>query len=148
MREYWNDPEATGLAIGAGRWLHTGDIGRLRDGKLYIASRKRDLILRGGENVYPFEIEQRLEAHPAIAEAAVFGVAHEELGEVAKAIVVLEVGQELAIDEMQRWVAEVLAYYKVPSEWELRCTPLPRNATGKVLKNALRSAQDSMFIEE
>lgn len=148
MREYWNDPEATRLAIGAGRWLHTGDIGRLRDGKLYIASRKRDLILRGGENVYPFEIEQRLEAHPAIAEAAVIGVAHEELGEVAKAIVVLEVGQELGIDEMQRWVAEVLAYYKVPSQWELRSTPLPRNATGKVLKNALRSAQNSMFIEE
>jgi acyl-CoA synthetase (AMP-forming)/AMP-acid ligase II len=148
MREYWNDPEATRLAIGAGRWLHTGDIGRLRDGKLYIASRKRDLILRGGENVYPFEIEQRLEAHPAIAEAAVIGVPHQELGEVAKAIVVLEVGQELGIDEMQRWVAEVLAYYKVPSQWELRSTPLPRNATGKVLKNALRSAQDSMFIEE
>jgi len=148
MREYWNDPEATGLAIGAGRWLHTGDIGRLRDGKLYIASRKRDLILRGGENVYPFEIEQRLEAHPAIAEAAVIGVAHEELGEVAKAIVVLKVGQELSIDEMQRWVADVLAYYKVPSQWEPRSTPLPRNATGKVLKNALRNAQDSMFIEE
>ena len=148
MREYWEDPEATRRAIGAGRWLHTGDIGRLRDGKLYIASRKRDLILRGGENVYPFEIEQRLEAHPAIAEAAVIGVDHEELGQVAKAIVVLEAGQALGIEEMKRWVAEVLAYYKVPSDWELRSKPLPRNATGKVLKNALRSAQDSMFIEE
>jgi long-chain acyl-CoA synthetase len=148
MREYWEDPEATRRAIGAGRWLHTGDIGRLRDGKLYIASRKRDLILRGGENVYPFEIEQRLEAHPAIAEAAVIGVDHEELGQVAKAIVVLEAGQAFGIEEMKRWVAEVLAYYKVPSEWELRSKPLPRNATGKVLKNALRSAQDSMFIEE
>ncbi|MGB3053033.1 MAG: class I adenylate-forming enzyme family protein [Polyangiales bacterium] len=148
MREYWEDPEATRRAIGAGRWLHTGDIGRLRNGKLYIASRKRDLILRGGENVYPFEIEQRLEAHPAIAEAAVIGVDHEELGQEAKAVVVFEAGQELGIEEMQRWVAEVLAYYKVPSRWELRSTPLPRNATGKVLKNALRSAQDSMFIEE
>ncbi len=148
MREYWEDPEATRRAIGAGRWLHTGDIGRLRDGKLYIASRKRDLILRGGENVYPFEIEQRLEAHPAIAEAAVIGVDHEELGQVAKAVVVLEADEELGVEEMQRWVAEVLAYYKVPGEWEVRSTPLPRNATGKVLKNALRSAQDSMFIEE
>ncbi|MGB5349384.1 MAG: class I adenylate-forming enzyme family protein [Polyangiales bacterium] len=148
MREYWEDPEATRRAIGAGRWLHTGDIGRLRDGKLYISSRKRDLILRGGENVYPFEIEQRLEAHPAIAEAAVIGVDHEELGQVAKAVVVLNADQELGVEEMQRWVAEVLAYYKVPSEWEVRSTPLPRNATGKVLKDALRSAQESMFIEE
>lgn len=148
MREYWEDPDATRHAIGAGRWLRTGDIGRLRDGKLYIASRKRDLILRGGENVYPFEIEQRLEAHPAIAEAAVIGVDHEELGQVAKAVVVLEVNQRLGIEEMQRWVAEVLAYYKVPSEWEVRSAPLPRNATGKVLKDALRSAQNPMFIEE
>ncbi|MGB5267251.1 MAG: class I adenylate-forming enzyme family protein [Polyangiales bacterium] len=148
MREYWEDPEATRRAIGAGRWLHTGDIGRLRDGKLYISSRKRDLILRGGENVYPFEIEQRLEAHPAIAEAAVIGVDHEELGQVAKAVVVLNADQELGVEEMQRWVAEVLAYYKVPSEWEVRSTPLPRNAMGKVLKDALRSAQESMFIEE
>jgi acyl-CoA synthetase (AMP-forming)/AMP-acid ligase II len=148
MREYWEDPDATRRAIGAGRWLRTGDIGRLRDGKLYIASRKRDLILRGGENVYPFEIEQRLEAHPAIAEAAVIGVDHEELGQVAKAFVVFEAHEELGIEEMQRWVAEVLAYYKVPSEWEVLSAPLPRNATGKVLKDALRSAQNPMFIEE
>lgn len=148
MREYWEDPEATRRAIVAGRWLRTGDIGRLRDGKLYIASRKRDLILRGGENVYPFEIEQRLEAHPAIAEAAVIGVDHEELGQVAKAIVVLETNRRLGIEEMQRWVAEVLAYYKVPNEWEVRSAPLPRNATGKVLKDALRSEQNPMFIEE
>ncbi len=148
MREYWEDPEATRCAIGAGRWLRTGDVGRLHNGKLYIASRKRDLILRGGENVYPFEIEQRLETHPAIAEAAVIGVDHEELGQVAKAVVVFEAGQELGIEEMESWVAEVLAYYKVPSQWEPRSAPLPRNATGKVLKNALRSAQGSMFIEE
>jgi acyl-CoA synthetase (AMP-forming)/AMP-acid ligase II len=148
MREYWEDPEATRAAIRPGRWLNTGDVGRLQNGKLYIASRKRDLILRGGENVYPFEIEQRLEAHPAIAEAAVIGVDHEELGQEVKAVVVFEAGQELGIEEMRRWVADALAYYKVPSHWEPRSEPLPRNATGKVLKNALRDAQDSMFIEE
>ncbi len=71
MREYWEDPEATDAAIKPGRWLDTGDVGQVQDGKLYIASRKRDLILRAGENVYPFEIERRLEVHPAIAEAAV-----------------------------------------------------------------------------
>lgn len=148
MREYWQDVDATNAAIKPGRWLNTGDVGRLQDGKLYIASRKRDLILRGGENVYPFEIEQRLEAHPAVAEAAVFGVDHEELGEEVKAVVVFEPGQRLTADALERWVADALAYYKVPSVWEIRKEPLPRNATGKVLKNALRDARDSMFIEE
>ena len=148
MREYWEDPKATDAAIKPGRWLNTGDVGRLQNGKLYIASRKRDLILRGGENVYPFEIEQRLEAHPAVAEAAVIGVDHEELGQEVKAVVVFEKGEEIGSGALQRWVADALAYYKVPSLWETRNMPLPRNATGKVLKNALREAQDSMFIEE
>lgn len=148
MLEYWNDPEATEAAIKPGRWLNTGDVGRLQDGKLYIASRKRDLILRGGENVYPFEIEQRLETHPAVAEAAVIGVDDEELGQEVKAIVVFEDEHEISDEELERWVAETLAYYKVPTQWERRSSPLPRNATGKVLKNALRDPQDSMFIEE
>jgi len=148
MREYWEDPEATKAAIKPGRWLNTGDVGRLQGGKLYIASRKRDLILRGGENVYPFEIEQRLEAHPTIVEAAVIGVDHEEFGQEVKAVVVFEKGQEIAAEALGRWVADALAYYKVPSLWETRKLPLPRNAIGKVLKSALRDAQDSMFIEE
>ena len=148
MLEYWEDPVATEAAIQPGRWLNTGDVGRMEGGKLYIASRKRDLILRGGENVYPFEIEQRLEAHPAVAEAAVIGVDHAELGQEVKAILVLEEGLRLDTDELARWVGEALAYYKVPSRWETRESPRPRNATGKVLKNALREAQDSMFIEE
>jgi len=148
MLGYWEDPEATLAAIKPGRWLNTGDVGRLLGGKLYIASRKRDLILRGGENVHPFEIEQRLEAHPAIAEAAVIGVDHEELGQEVKAVIVLEAGLAVGDEELRRWVADALAYYKVPSQWERRNEPLPRNATGKVLKNALRNAQDSMFIEE
>jgi len=148
MLGYWDDPEATMDAIKPGRWLKTGDVGRLSDGKLYVASRKRDLILRGGENVYPFEIEQRLEAHPAIAEAAVIGVDHEELGQEVKAVIVVEEGRTVSDEELRQWVADVLAYYKVPSQWETRKEPLPRNATGKVLKNALRDAQDSMFIEE
>jgi acyl-CoA synthetase (AMP-forming)/AMP-acid ligase II len=148
MREYWNDPEATQATIGPGRWLNTGDVGRIEHGRLYIASRKRDLILRGGENVYPFEVEQRLEAHPAVAEAAVLGVDHEELGQEVKAFVVLEPGTEVEPENLARWVGDALAYYKVPAHWEIRATPLPRNATGKVLKNALRENRDSMFIEE
>ena len=148
MLEYWNDPVATEATVKPGRWLNTGDVGRIEGGKLYIASRKRDLILRGGENVYPFEIEQRLEAHPAIAEAAVIGVDHEELGQEVKAVVVFEEGETLEAPTLARWVGDALAYYKVPTQWETRTSPLPRNATGKVLKNALRDAQDSMFIEE
>lgn len=113
-----------------------------------IASRKRDLILRGGENVYPFEIEQRLQAHPAVGEAAVIGTPHPDLGEEVKAVVAFREGLEVAIEELQDWVAESLAYYKVPSLWEVRKTPLPRNATGKVLKQPLRDARESTFIEE
>jgi acyl-CoA synthetase (AMP-forming)/AMP-acid ligase II len=148
MREYWEDPEATAKAIKPGRWLNTGDVGRFENGRLYITSRKRDLILRGGENVYPFEIEERLQAHPAVAEAAVIGVDHEDLGEEVKAVVVFHQGREITTDELRRWVTEALAYYKVPSRWEVRNAPLPRNATGKVLKQLLRDTQDSMFIEE
>ena len=148
MREYWEDPEATARAIKPGRWLNTGDVGRFENGRLYITSRKRDLILRGGENVYPFEIEQRLQAHPAVVEAAVIGVEHQDLGEEVKAVVVFYEGREVTTEELQRWVAEALAYYKVPTHWEVRKEPLPRNATGKVLKQPLRDAQVSMFIEE
>jgi len=148
MREYWEDADSTAKTIKPGRWLNTGDVGRFENGRLYIVSRKRDLILRGGENVYPFEIEQRLQAHPAVAEAAVIGVDHEDLGEEVKAVVVFHEGREIMTNELQRWVADALAYYKVPSHWEVRNEPLPRNATGKVLKQLLRDAQDSMFIEE
>jgi long-chain acyl-CoA synthetase len=148
MKGYWRDPEATRAAIKPGGWLNTGDIGRLEGGKLYIASRKRDLILRGGENVYPFEIEQRLEAHPDVAEAAVIGVDDEELGQEVKAIVVLEEGRRVGFEKLRDWVAQTLAYYKVPTRWEQRKAPLPRNATGKVLKDALRDARDPMLIEE
>jgi acyl-CoA synthetase (AMP-forming)/AMP-acid ligase II len=87
MLEYWQNPEATAAVIGPGRWLRTGDVGHLEDGRLYLCSRKRDLILRGGENVYPQEIEQRLEAHPQVAECAVVGVPDDELGQRVAAFV-------------------------------------------------------------
>ncbi|MEM7437147.1 MAG: class I adenylate-forming enzyme family protein [Myxococcota bacterium] len=148
MQGYWNDPEATASAIKAGRWLKTGDIGHLSGGRLYIASRKRDLILRGGENVYPAEIEMRLLAHPDVLEAAVFGVDHADLGEEVKAVVVVDPGSHTSQDALEQWVSAELAYYKVPSVWQFRDAPLPRNATGKVLKQALRESRESTFIEE
>jgi acyl-CoA synthetase (AMP-forming)/AMP-acid ligase II len=147
MLEYWRNPQATRDAIHPGRWLRTGDVGHLRDGHLYLATRKRDLILRGGENVVPVEIEQRLEQHPAVAEAAVVGVEHAELGQEVKAIVVPAPGARVDTAELARWVGETLAYYKVPAHWEVRREPLPRNATGKVLKDVLRGEADA-FVPE
>lgn len=147
MREYWRRPEATAETLVAGRWLRTGDVGRLEGGHLYVDSRARDLILRGAENVYPAEIELRLEAHPEVAEAAVVGVDHPELGQEVKAIVVPREGARLDPDALRAFVAEKLAYYKVPAHWEIRRDPLPRTATGKVLKHVLTGAANR-FVED
>ena len=148
---YWDDPEATADAIRDG-WLRTGDYGYRRDGLLFLVSRRSDLIIRGGENIYPTEIEQRLDAHPAVAESAVFGVEHRELGEEVKAVVVVDgpVGEPSndLVDDLEGWVAEALADIKVPAHWELRTEPLPRNATGKILKRVLQGEADYDFIEE
>ncbi len=148
MLEYWRRPKETAEVIGPGRWLRTGDIGHLSGGKLTLATRKRDLILRGGENVYPVEIEQRLEQHANVAEAAVIGVDHDELGQEVKAVVVARPGARLEARELERWVADALAYFKVPAHWEFRTSPLPRNATGKVLKHALAETATRQFEEE
>ncbi|HZJ28217.1 MAG TPA: class I adenylate-forming enzyme family protein [Acidimicrobiia bacterium] len=149
MPGYWRRPDASAEVLAPVGWLRTGDIGRMEGGRLYLASRKRDLILRGGENVYPVEIEQRLELHPAIAESAVIGVDHPELGQEVKAVVVACPGAAgLDFDELARWVAEELAYFKVPVHWEQRTDPLPRNASGKVVKHALGPGASSGFVEE
>jgi acyl-CoA synthetase (AMP-forming)/AMP-acid ligase II len=145
---YWRDPEATQEAFAPGRWLRTGDFGQLRDGRLYVNSRLRDLILRAGENVYPVEVEHCLEAHPEVGEAAVLGVEHPELGQEVKAVVVPVPGARLDPRALEAWCREHLAYYKVPAHWELREEPLPRNATGKVLKNLLPARAESPFVEE
>lgn len=148
MLGYWRNEEASAEAIDEERWLATGDIGRFEDGRLYINSRARDLILRGAENVYPVEVEQRLEAHDDIVEAAVVGVDHAELGQEIKAIVVLRTGSEVTEEELADWVAETLSPFKIPREWEFRSEPLPRNATGKVLKNVLVGEAENLFVEE
>ena len=148
MKEYWRRPEETAETIVAGRWLRTGDIGRLEDGRLTINSRRRDLILRASENVYPAEIEMCLEAHPDVREAAVVGVPHEELGQEVKAIVVPEEGRTPGPAELAAWVGGRLAYYKVPAHWELRDALLPRNAAGKIMKHVLTGDADNPFVEE
>jgi len=148
MLGYWRNEEATRKAIKPGRWLATGDVGRIEDGYLYINSRARDMILRAAENVYPIEIEHRLEAHPDVAEAAVVGVDHPELGQEVKAIVVPRRGATLDPQELARFVGEKLAAYKVPAHWELRSEPLPRNAAGKILKTVLLGEAPSALVDE
>ncbi len=148
MLAYWRRPEETAHALLPGRWLRTGDIGRIEEGHLIINSRARDLILRGSENIYPAEIEHRLLAHPDVAEAAVVGVDHEELGQEVKAVVVPQSNRALDPGKLAQWVAEGLAYYKVPSHWEIRTDPLPRNAVGKVMKHLLHRGEDNPFHEE
>jgi acyl-CoA synthetase (AMP-forming)/AMP-acid ligase II len=137
MLGYWNNAEATAATIKPGRWLATGDIGHVEDGLLYIDSRARDMILRSGENIYPAEVEHRLSAHPSVVEVAVVGVDHEVLGQEVKAVVVPAAGATIDSVELEAWARESLSAYKVPSQWEVRTTPLPRNAAGKVLKQLL-----------
>ncbi len=147
MPGYWRNDAANAETLLPGAWLKTGDVGKLSGDFLFLASRKRDLILRGGENVYPVEIENRLEEHPGIAEAAVVGVPHRELGQEVKAIVVLRPGARLTAEEVRAFVAERLAYFKVPAQVELRSEPLPRNAPGKVLKHVL-TGEPNPFVED
>jgi long-chain acyl-CoA synthetase len=144
MLGYWRDDEATRAVLDDERWLHTGDLGEIRDGLLFLTTRRTDLILRGGENVYPIEIENCLEAHRGVAEAAVVGIPDDELGQQVCAVVVPL--PDAAIDEadLAAHVKERLAYFKVPSQWVVRPDPLPRNASGKVLRaQVLSSLEES-----
>ena len=147
MPGYWGRPEATAETLKDG-WLHTGDVGHLdEDGFLYITDRAKDMIIRGGENIYCVEIEQRLVDHTDIADAAIIGVPHPELGEEVKAVVQLTAPDALSVDEVQQWVAATLANFKVPTYVEFTTDPLPRNASGKLLKNVLRGEGEVSFAE-
>jgi acyl-CoA synthetase (AMP-forming)/AMP-acid ligase II len=134
---YWDNPSATAAALDEERWYRTGELGRIEHGLLFLEGRGADLIIRGGENIYPIEIENRLIEHPAIAEAAVIGVPDRVLGEEVKAVVVTQPGASVDLAEIQRWVGETLAAFKVPSQLEVR-PDLPHNAAGKVLKQLLK----------
>ena len=120
-------------------WFRSGDIGRFdADGFLYLVDRAKDMIIRGGENVYCVEVEQVLFEHPDVVDAAVVGVPHRELGEEVKAVVQLRAGAGTTADDVRAFCAERLASFKVPAHVEFRDEPLPRNPAGKVLKNLLR----------
>ena len=134
---YWHDPEATAAAIDSDGWLATGDVGYLDgDGYLFLVDRKKELIIRGGYNVYPREVEEALYAHPDVLEAAVVGVPHETLGEEVGALVVLRPGASVSAEELQAWAKERVAAYKYPRRIST-VDELPKGPTGKILKRAI-----------
>jgi len=138
IRGYWNKPEATGETLVDG-WLRSGDLGRMDDeGFVYVEDRKKDMVLRGGENVYSAEVEAAIYEHPAVHEAAVFGVPHARLGEEVACAVVPKRGATLEVADLERHLAEHIAGFKIPTVWDVRDAPLPRNASGKILKRGLR----------
>jgi len=148
---YWDNPDATAAALDADRWYRTGDFGHIRDEFVYLEGRRQDLIIRGGENIYPAEIEVRLIEHPDITEVAVVGVDHATLGQEVKAYVVPRASGIIGHDDVRDFAAQTLAAYKVPTHVEF-VDALPHNAAGKVLKHLLgkepESAEATGFIEE
>lgn len=140
IRGYWNRPDATAETIVDG-WLRSGDIGHVDDeGFVYVSDRAKDMILRGGENIYCAEVEAAIYEHPAVYEAAVYGVPDERLGEELACHVMVKDGEALEVSELQRFVGERLAKFKVPSVVTVVHEQLPRNASGKILKRELRDS--------
>lgn len=140
MKGYWNRPAETADAFLPGGWFRTGDIGRIdAEGNVFIVDRLKDMILRGGFNVYPREVEEILMTHGAIAQAAVIGVPHPEYGEEVKAVVTLKAGRAATSTEIIEWSKTLLARYKYPRIVEIRDT-LPLTPAGKILKRLLREA--------
>ena len=142
MKGYWGKPEATAAAITSG-WFRTGDLGRVdEDGYFYIVDRKKDMIIRGGFNVYPREVEEVLYEHPAVAEVAVIGILHDELGEEVGAAVTLKRGAIATPAELRAFAREQMAPYKYPRFVWLVPAGLPKGPTGKILRREVQLPED------
>ncbi|MEA2197576.1 MAG: fatty-acyl-CoA synthase, partial [Solirubrobacteraceae bacterium] len=140
MRGYWNDPERTAEAIDAKRWMHTGDLATMdADGYVRIVGRSKDMVIRGGENVYPREIEEYLYTHPDIADVQVIGVPDERYGEELMAWVVTREGATLTADGVRDFCRDRIAHYKIPRYVTL-VDSFPMTVTGKVQKYKMREA--------
>lgn len=138
MKGYMNRPDETNKTIRDG-WLHTGDIARMdEDNYIYIVDRKKDLVIRGGYNVYPREIEEVMYQIPEILEVAVFGIPHEDFGEEVAALVVLQEGAQIESEEIREYVKQRVAPYKYPRIIKIEADPLPKSGTGKILKKEIR----------
>ena len=139
MKGYYNNPEATAEAFKGTSWFHTGDLGKMDDdGYLYIVDRVKDMVIRGGYNIYPREIEEVLMTHEAISLASVIGIPHDQHGEEVKAYVVLKEGRSVTENDIIKWSKEQMAAYKYPRIVEIR-ESLPMTATGKILKKDLKA---------
>lgn len=143
MKGYWNRPEATAEAIDSEGWFHSGDVGYVdEDGFLFICDRLKDMVISGGENVYPAEVESALYRHDAIAEVAVIGLPDEKWGEAVTAVAALNDGHSLTIEELRKFAEPLLAKYKLPLRLHI-VDELPRNPAGKVLKFVLKEQLES-----
>jgi long-chain acyl-CoA synthetase len=139
VRGYWNRPDATAAAFTADGWFKSGDLGRLdEDGYLFIVDRKKDIIIRGGENISAAEVESAIYAHPAVAEVAVFGLPDERLGELVGAVVFPKPGELIEGEAVIQFVARELAAFKVPARVWVCEEPLPKLGSGKIDKVTLR----------
>jgi long-chain acyl-CoA synthetase len=140
VKEYWNRPDANAKDFVAG-WFNSGDIGYFdEDGYLFLSDRAKDMVIRGGENIYPAEIEGVLHDHPDVEEVAAFGVPDEALGEQLAVAVIAKPGGELSTHGIQDFAARHLARFKIPHYVWIRTEALPRNASGKVLKKDLKAS--------
>ena len=138
VKGYWGKPDATAESFTDG-WLHSGDIARIdEEGFVFIVDRAKDMVIRGGENVYSVQVESVLFEHPDVVEAAVFGVPHRILGEEVAAAITLSQGSTLSTDDLGAYCRERLARFEVPTVWDIRYEDLPRSPQGKILKRVLR----------
>ncbi len=136
---YWNKPEATAKTFIDG-WVVTGDVGRIdEEGFVFLLDRAKDMLIRGGENIYCIEVESALYDHPAIMDAAIVGIPHKVLGEEVGAVVQVKPDMSASPDELRKFVAQKIAAFKVPVEILVQRDPLPRNANGKIMKSELRA---------
>lgn len=144
MKGYWNRPEATAAAVDDAGWFRTGDAGYVdEDGFYYVADRVKDMVITGGENVYPAEVEEVLLDHPAITEVAVIGIPDERWGEAVTAVTTLTAGSSLTLEELRQFAGERLAGFKLPTRLEV-VDEIPHNASGKMLKRQLRERFDEV----
>lgn len=139
MSGYWHDDAATDAVFGDDGWLRTGDIGEFVDGRLRVHSRRTDLIIRGGENVYPKEIEDFVITHPKVSDCQVIGVPDEKYGEEAMACIILMEGEQMSEDEIRAYMKANIARHKVPRYIRF-VDSFPMNAAGKILKYKMREA--------
>jgi len=148
MLGYWNNPEATAHAVDAGRWMHTGDLATMDDeGYVNIVGRSKDMIIRGGENIYPREIEEFLYPHPKIQDVQVIGVPDEKYGEAVMAWVILKAGHDATEDELRDYCRARIAHYKVPRYWKFT-DAFPMTVTGKIQKYKMReTATEELGLE-